>query len=845
MRNSQSGRFQALAASLSKWFAASKRRRTDAVGHSIELFEGRLLLTEFTVLSNADSGPDTLRQAILDANANPGTDSIIFNLGPSHLTIKPLSLLPAITDPVDINGGSQPGYINAPLIVLDGSKFTVDTFVIKTGLQIATHDSTISGLAVQNFYYCVQIGGEGTSGVTGNRIESSYLGLNPDGSATLNFDNRAGVVIDNGASDNVIGGSSGQGNVISGNTLGVYVEGPVTTGNVITGNAIGTAADRSPGHGNSDGIRVYNATNTLIGGLEPGAGNLISGNEDNGIDIGGQTASGNIIQGNRIGTNDAGTISEGTTALFSAIGLDDGAHDNLIGGTSSAARNIIAAGQTGISFGFGTQHNTAQGNYVNVDITGTKALQNVSDGISFFFSNDNLIGGTEPGAGNVISGAFLYGLRIENTSSGNTVQGNFIGTNASGTAAIPNQNGLRIAGASNNIVGGTTAGAANVISGNEQDGIDLAGPTTMNNVIRGNFIGVLTDGTSPLANGYSGIDLSYGASSNQIGGRTPGAGNVIAHNAGRAIRVFSNNTVDNSFIGNSIFGNGYFAIDLSQEQDLGPRTPNDPKDADNGPNGLQNCPILTSSVISDGTLTVNGTLNSTPNSSFDIDLYASESADSQGYPQGQIWLGFQTVNTDAHGDVAFTIVLPVNAPSSDMITAIATGAESGSSEFSVIPGEPGVQMSDPPVLTVTVTPIQYRTGQPPVLIAGDAVVADPDTSNFDGARLVVTMVPQGKGKERLAIRNQGTAAGQISVTKGIVHSGGTAIGTVSGGKGKKSLVVTFSGNVDLATVESVIRNVTFQNSAKRTKSTSKTLRIELVDRDQNSSNPVERTINYL
>ncbi|MDB5388433.1 MAG: hypothetical protein JWM11_4079 [Planctomycetaceae bacterium] len=146
------------------------------------------------------------------------------------------------------------GYAGIPLVVLDGSQFTVPTFVVKAGLEIDTSDSRINSLAIQNFYDCILIGGEGSSGVSGNHIEYCYLGLNPDGTATVRFDNAAGVWIDHGATNNVIGGTSGQGNVISGNTDGIVLQGAGTSGNIIagnaTGNAIGTTASRTAGLGN-------------------------------------------------------------------------------------------------------------------------------------------------------------------------------------------------------------------------------------------------------------------------------------------------------------------------------------------------------------------------------------------------------------------------------------------------------------------------------------------------------------------------------------------------------------------------------------------------------------------
>lgn len=830
---------------LRSWLANPFRRLTSRrlvrQWNSIEQFEERLLLTQYAVLSNADSGPDTLRQAILDANANPGADSIVFNLAADSLTIQPLTVLPFITDSVTIDGSSQPGFEGVPLVTLNGVQTEDPPLAFKNGLVINASHCTVKSLVIQNFYNCILIGGEDSSGVTGNHVEDCYIGVTATGSAVFSADNFTGVRISNGATNNVIGGTSGKGNVISGNLEGIVVEGLGTSSNLIVNNTIGPAPDGTPLGGNSVGILIYpGASHTTIGGTQAGAGNWLAGHGTGILVFGGLSSSANVIQGNLIGTNAAGTAAFDTETNAIGIDLDD-SDDNLIGGTSPGARNIISGIRgRGIVVGGHSSGNIIQGNYLGVDITGTQQVQNAGDNIWILDSEENQIGGTEPGAGNVISGSGENGIFISDASNGNTVLGNLIGTDASGTVAIANvAAGIRIDDASNNTIGGTGTGARNVISGNHTDGISLMNDGATGNVILGNLIGVQVDGVSALPNTWDGVYLRLGASQNQIGGGAPGAGNVIAHNSSRGINIVDNNTLDNVIVGNSIYANAVYAIDLNMDL----ATANDPHDADSGPNLLQNYPVLSSATISNGVLTIQGTLNSTPDAEIRVDLYASSSDDAHGFAQGQIYLGTQSVTTSPAGSGDFAAVLTISVPAGHVISAIATGTGSGSSEFShsvvVVDAD-----SPNPILQVSADSINYHLGQSPVAIAPDALVTDVDSPSFNGGKLIATMLPKGKGKELLSIKNQGTAAGQISIVDGTIRFGGTAVGTYTGGKGKKPLIVTFTADASLEAVQALVRNITFQNTSKRTKASSKTVRIELIDPDNHSSGMMNVLINY-
>ncbi|MEG4627133.1 SdrD B-like domain-containing protein [Microcoleus sp. w1-18aA5] len=262
------------------------------------------------------------------------------------------------------------------------------------------------------------------------------------------------------------------------------------------------------------------------------------------------------------------------------------------------------------------------------------------------------------------------------TTTGNTLTGNFIGTNVSGNAALPNTGvGVVIqGGANNNIVGGTTPAARNIISGNSNgNGLSLSGPSTTGNSLFGNFIGVGFDGTSPVPN-ITGV-LIDGAINNAIGGTAAGQGNTIANNLGSAVNIIAG--TGNSIQNNSIFANLGLGIDLGNNG----ITANDAGDADTGANNLQNTPVLTTATASAGSVTVAGTFNSTPSTTFTLQFFANTPPGTQG----QTFIASIPVTTDAAGNAAFNQTFPAAVTAGQLITATATDTTGNTSEFSAQP----------------------------------------------------------------------------------------------------------------------------------------------------------------
>ena len=346
------------------------------------------------------------------------------------------------------------------------------------------------------------IAGNGLDGISmgnpsavGNVVLGNFIGTDVTGSNAL--PNGSGINI--GAANNIVGGAGpGARNLVSGNRgNGIYVGGASTTNVAILGNYIGTDGTGTNALGNADGIIVSGAPNNFVGGATPGAGNVVSGNRSGGIGVHGDTARGNLIQGNLVGTDATGFKALGNR--FSGITFRS-ASANTVGGSVTGARNVISAnGLGGVQFhNTGFSNNIVQGNFIGADITGTNALGNHEDGILLWAGTDNLIGGSAPGAGNVIVGNRRYGITVYLGAQRTRILGNSFGTDLTGTRALGNSGpGIIISDAYNSMVGGIAAGEANTVAFNGGVGIQIGSGT--NNALRANSI---------YANGSLGIDLN-------------------------------------------------------------------------------------------------------------------------------------------------------------------------------------------------------------------------------------------------------------------------------------------------------------------------------------------------
>ncbi|WP_169977827.1 Calx-beta domain-containing protein [Tautonia rosea] len=320
-------------------------------------------------------------------------------------------------------------------------------------------------------------------GATRNRIEGNYIGAAPGGGYRFGAGNPGnagdGVFLDNAPSNRVGEDATGRRNTISANNgAGVRISGPLATGNLVAGNFIGTTAGGNAALGNArDGVRVeLSASGNTIGN-----GNVISANL-RGVSVVGSTTRNTLIVNNRIGSSASGQGDLGNAKEGIRI---DGAPDNRILGDGEGSQ-IVSGNNVGVAIlGATATGNLVAGTFIGTDPTGTLELNNSLQGVLVDNASGNTIGGTTTAARNLISSNH-WGVDLVGPGTSNTVvQGNLIGTDITGTLALSNEvDGVRIRdGASNNLIGGLTVEAGNTIAFSRRDGVRVEGPSIQNRIL--------------------------------------------------------------------------------------------------------------------------------------------------------------------------------------------------------------------------------------------------------------------------------------------------------------------------------------------------------------------------
>jgi CSLREA domain-containing protein len=610
---------------------------------------------------NGTSGEQcTLRAAIQEANAGSGLDAIWFSIdfGTNIPTITPGTALPTITSRVWLQGETEPGTaLNQPGVEINASNETGDGLRLGAG----SADSIVSGFIIN------RSPGYGLRLDSATPVSLCWIGTDKTGLAASPNASGGILVTTSGVSigmngRNVISGNNGNGITVTG--------GPVT----ITKNFIGTDLTGNALLGNTGaGISIADgATGDVIGTTDASTGNVISGNGAAGIDIDGST-------GVSIASNTIGVSLSGNTPLANAGGgiQATDAPNAVIG----AARNVISSNTgAGVTVDGSSSGAVVKRNYIGLRPNGSTASGNTTFGV-VVSSAGVQVGGADESDANTVSANGNGGVRV--TANGATVVGNYIGTAATGLTALGNAGpGIKLDGVSSGTVGGVDQG--NVVAANTGPAIELL--QTAGVTIRGNLIGMDKNlsADSTLGNGDGtgpSIALGDGVTGTTIGGEQDGERNTVTGTKGTGAGVaLSDAGSGNAIIANVIYGNGGLAIDLMNDG----VTPNDADDADTGPNGLTNFPVLTNAVRAAATIHIEGTLDVAPGAgTYRVEFFANSACDVLGAGEAAGRVGATDVSVDSAGNGSFSVDITASTPTNETaISAIATSPGGDSSEMS-------------------------------------------------------------------------------------------------------------------------------------------------------------------
>jgi hypothetical protein len=360
----------------------------------------------FVVVNTEDSGLGSLRQTILDANANPGPDTITFDIdGEAPHVISLGEALPPITDPVEILGPDQE---SETTVVIDGGELVSTAVGIR--LDLGSSGSVIKNLEIRNFGTGILVPGSSSQAhaITGNRIHGN---------------SNSGIFLT--GAESVV-----EANVVYGNGTGINL-GTSANGNILDSNLVGTA-DGLTASPNNVGVNITNGSANLV------VANVISGNTTRGLRIGGVAGTNNVVRGNLIGTTADGAqpLANGTDGVI----IQQDAGNNTIGGTDPTAGNLISGNLgPGVLISGAGNGNQVLGNTIGLDVEGT-ALGNGGHGIwipstSFTTVANNTIR-SNGGHGIFLNGSFFATLRA-NSIDDNTLLGIRLESGANGGITAP------------------------------------------------------------------------------------------------------------------------------------------------------------------------------------------------------------------------------------------------------------------------------------------------------------------------------------------------------------------------------------------------------------------------
>jgi hypothetical protein len=473
--------------------------------------DGGVSLREAICAANNNPGPDTITFNI------PGVG--VRTIQPTNylpFLVDDETSINGYTQP-----GASPTHDETPatiLIELDGSLAGAHGITITSsdnliqGLVINRFSG--NGINILNY--------EGRTAAN-NHVSGNHIGTNASGEIDLGNGWNGIYIGWGAVNNLIGGDEPAERNVLSGNEVsGVDIHGSGTNGNTVSGNFIGTRANGMQVRGNSMyGVRIYGgARNNIVGGNSSGERNVISGNTQDGVRIWGEGTNGNILSGNYIGTTQYGIAPVGNGENGVLVGF--GAQNNIIGGSIAEERNVISGNhKSGVAILLpGTANNKVDGNYIGTDVFGIFTIGNLENGVLIGLGAQyNTIGGGTPGERNIISGNLHSGVNLSDEGTdNNAVSGNYIGLNVGGGVLGNHQDGVIIGmGAENNTIGGESDGDRNIISRNGDHGIRIRGIGTDRNRVSGNIIGLNPEGDTARGNHSCGVYIHDQAKENIIG----------------------------------------------------------------------------------------------------------------------------------------------------------------------------------------------------------------------------------------------------------------------------------------------------------------------------------------
>lgn len=406
--------------------------------------------------------------------------------------------------------------------------------------------------------------------------------------------------------------------------------------------------------------------------------------------------------------------------VLSGTGAGAGSHGLNVTADRCRIEGLVINGFAGSGILLNTSNfSTVVGNRIGTNSTGTAAVGNGGDGLTLTSSSQVTV------SGNLLSGNTGAGLRVT-SGSNQIIQDNLVGVDIRQLSPLANAGGgMLFTNSGSNLIGGSSS-TRNVIGGNGVVGLGFSGSPSTANRILANVIGTNDGGTATNLGNAVGVLFGALVANNLFGGTGTGEGNTVARNTGQGIFLSGTAGIGNRLLGNVIRDNGQLAIDLNGDG----VTANDATDADSGPNGLQNFPVLTAAESYFAGLTVRGTLTTAANLVHRLEFFASAACDGSGNGGGAMFVGRLDVTTDAAGTVTFNQTFPVSLPVGQVVTATATRLSTGdTSEFSACRPVTALVL---PTLTVTNT---SDSG------AGSLRQALLDTNSAGAPRQVVFNIP--------------------------------------------------------------------------------------------------------